>query len=313
MPTQLDPLQHMVRSAFKDVTPVRLRILLVVHWRVVLIFCLVSVTTIRKHEYSVRTVGRDATPSVIAAHQIRIGVEQMDTNLANELLYAHGQDEVQQMAKSFEDWRVSVCKHLVAAAKNITYGSAEQVPIENIQVALGQYDMQAQRARDMHDAGKSADSVSAYRIALKTVQDKLLPNAEALNKANADELEAQYSRRASESALSCGLVLVLGMVLIVLLVITQAYLTRRFRRRLNLPLLVATVCTVIIVQHVYTALRSNAQHLKAAKEDSYDSIVALLDARANAYNGNAAQSRWLLDRENADAHEKSFYASLVTV
>jgi len=314
MPTlRVDPLQQLVRSAFQDVTPIRLNLLLVANCLGALLFCLASVATVQQHEHAVKTLGLDAAPSVIAAHQIAMGVLKMDTDLANELLLKPGQPEVQWISDEFEKWRVTVCKQLVAAANNITYGSSEQIPLENITIALGQFEMQAQSARDMHKAGKDAEALASYRASLKTIQEILLPNADALNNANAEALESTYLQEVSESALSCGFVLVIGMVLVALLAITQVYLTGRFRRRLNLPLLIATVCTALFVQHLYSALRENSHHLKVAKEDAYNSIVSLLDARANAYNANASESRWLLDREQAGSHEKAFFDKMSTV
>ena len=310
---QGEPLQKMIGAVFRNVTSARLKLLFVANCLIALVFCLVSVNIVNRHEYAVRTVGLDAAPSVMAAHQIKIGAEQMDANLTNELLVAPGEEKARRLIAAFEDRRRSVGQHIVAAAENITYGRAEQEPLEEIQAAAGKYEMQAQRARDMHEAGRSADAVKAYRAAMQTLLEKLLANADALNKANAGELERIYWRKESESALSSGLVLALGMLLLALLVITQIYLARRFHKRLNLPLLAATVCTIIVVEHVYSALLANARHLKVAKQDSYDSIVALLDARADAYSANAAQNRWILDREHAAEHETLFLNSVSSI
>ena len=75
MPKQVDPFKLMVRSAVKDVTPVRLRLLLVSNCLFSFLFCLVSISTILQHEHAVRVVGVDAAPSVMAVlQQIKIGV-----------------------------------------------------------------------------------------------------------------------------------------------------------------------------------------------------------------------------------------------
>jgi hypothetical protein len=305
-PLQRDPLQHMVRATFLDVTPVRLRLLLIANSLLALLFCLVAVTTVHQHEHAALTVGHDAAPSVVAAYAIKGGAVQMDGLLASELLNSPGGDEAQQAQNSFEKWRTNVSRQLVAAARNITYGRVEQLPIENLLVAFGQYQMQAQTARDAHNAGNQPQAMKSYRASLATLTDQLLPNADALNKANADVLESTYAEEKSESALAASGVLVIGIMVIALLLLTQIFLSQRFRRRLNVPLLLATICTVIFVNHIYTELRHSAQHLKVAKEDSYNSIVAILSARSSVFDANAAQNRWLLDKEHADQHEKSF-------
>src|SRR5262249_32052501 len=133
--TQSEPLQMMIRSIFRNVTPARLRLLFVGNCLTVLVFCVVSVSIVAGHEHAVRTVGLAAAPSVIDAHEIKIGAEQMDANLTNELLLPPGKEEAQRLIAAFESRRLSVGKHIVAAAENITYGKSEKEPLESIQAA----------------------------------------------------------------------------------------------------------------------------------------------------------------------------------
>jgi branched-subunit amino acid ABC-type transport system permease component len=304
--TKIGPIRYMLRSCTSDITPVRLRLMFFINCLGTVIFGLLAVATVQQHEHAVKTLGFDAAPSVIAARQIKIGVEQMDTDLVTELLHLPGSREGLWMAEDFEKWRIVVCKQIVAAAKNITYGLAEQTPIENIEISLGQYEMQSQQAKDMHSLRLNRMTIDRYRDALQILEHRLLPNADALRKANADALESTYAQEESQAALSCGLVAVAGMLLIGSLLATQIYLARRFHRRLNLPLLIATFCLLFFVQKLYSTLMHNSSHLKIAKEDAYNSVIALLDARADSYEANAAMERWLLDRAHADEHEKTF-------
>ena len=313
MATLMSPLKKVVESTLQDVTPRRLWLLVVSIWLCTIIFFFAAMVTNDQHEHAVETVGADAAPSVIAAHEIKTAALTMDADLADELLYEPGQRESQEMVDGFEMARLDICKQLVAAARNITYGTSEELPIENIQIALGQFQMQAQAARDAHNSGKDGDAVSHYRAALKTLQASLLPNADALDKANADVLENTYTHEKGASAMSRGFVLVMGLVLISLLFYTHIYVSMRFRRRPNPPLLLAIACACLFVQHLSATLAASSRDLTIAKEDAYNSVVALLDARTNSYDANAAESRWLLDRAKAAEHEKCFYERVATV
>ena len=306
MQTLVRPLHQGVKSALQDVTPTRLRLLVFLNCFCAILFAFAAVTTVQQHHHAVQTVGVDAAPSVIAASEIKIGVEMMDTDLAEDLLYTPGQQEALDVEQDFEKWRTLVSKQLVIAAKNITYGKTEQVPIENIQVALGQYLMQVQNVRDLHKAQEDAEALPAYRKSLETVKTLLLPAADALNKANADVLETIYAEEKSATNLSRGFVLLTGLILIAVLMYTQIFLSVRFRRRINLPMLITTICVALFLQKLGTALGDNSRFLKVAKEDSYNSIFSLLNARADAYAANAAQSRWLLDSNRAEIYEKEF-------
>jgi hypothetical protein len=296
----------MVESALRDVTPVRLRLLLLVNCLLVTGFCSVAITTIHQHEHAARTIGLDATPSVVASEQIQIAALEMDYYLINELLIGPEDKEARMMTKHFDDWRGNAFKSLIAAANNITYGDKERLPIESVLVQMGHYGGQAQKARDLHANNKESETLAAYRLAKETLTSSLLPETDALHKANSDILDATYSEEQSKSALSCGFVLVTGMVLIGLLVYTQVFLRRRFRRRFNVFLVVSTVAMALLVNHLYSSLRESAVHLKAAKEDAYDSMVALLNIRVEAYEAQVNQIRALIDRENAEKYHQEF-------
>ncbi|MDR3616865.1 MAG: hypothetical protein P4L53_25130 [Candidatus Obscuribacterales bacterium] len=307
MPTaQMDPLIDMLRTARRDVTPIRLRLLLVIIIGLTLIFCMFTINTIHQHTVAVQSIGSDAAPSVIAAHQIEIGVQAMDADLTGELLQPVSSRLGQQFAHDYEKWRVLVGKELIAAARNITYGDIEAESVENLQTNFGLYTTQAQMARDAHQVNADDAALRNYRASLKTLQQSLIPEAEKLNRTNGDILETVFHQEESESSLSGGFVLVLGIMLTALLGACQIYLSKRFRRRFNIPLLFATMTLIGFVQHLYPALQENTGHLKIAKDDSYDSIAALMNARADAYDANACQSRWLLDRQNTESIEKSF-------
>lgn len=274
-------------------TPVRLKLFILGAVLATALFCFVAITTVLQHKEAVRTVGADAGPSVIAAHEIKNAVVRMGNELANELLRP-SRDGQDWNAQDYEKWRITTCKQLVAAASNITYGLAEQEPLETIQIALGRFESQAQQALDYRRCGNKEEAMKAYRSAVNTLDEQIIPAADRLDRANRDQLEGIYSREESASALLCGFTLVTGLILIGLLLMIQIFLTARFKRRINLPIFLITLFSVVVVQQLYTTLRDNAGQLKVAKNDAYDSIIALLDARSDAYQANAAVSHWLL-------------------
>jgi hypothetical protein len=310
MTKRVSPFKHLLQVALKDVTPIRLWLLFATAALGCLLFGGWAAFTVKQHIHALETVGSDAAPSVIAAHQIKIGVASMDGALADELLSVPGQAQARELAEDFEKNRLNVCRELVAAAKNITYGHAEQEPIENIQFALGSFDMQAQKARDLHQTGTDGDAVTTYRQALATLQEKILTNADDLNKANADVLEETYGREKSASALSRGAVLVLGMVLVGVLLYIHIYLTVHFRRRLNMPLILTMLILTVFLRYLTSQLSFSAHGLIVAKEDAYNSVLALLDARASAYLADSAQSRCLLDKQDIARQQKLFQTNM---
>lgn len=259
----------------------------------------------QQQQDAVKTLGVDAAPSVVAAHRIKIYIESLDADLCNELLLPLNNNS--EWVKEFEKARYNIGSNLIAAAKNITYGDAELIPIQKIEESLGRFLMYAQASRDEHNRGNKPGMLDNYRRAYQILKHDLIPAADALNQANNEILQQTYQNQRRASGLTGFLILIAGTALIVVLITIQFYLRRRFRRQLNVSLLVATIISVLFVWYTQQAFSENANDMKGIKEDSYDSVLALLDARADAYEANAAESRWLLDRQNREEHDKTFH------
>jgi hypothetical protein len=85
------------------------------------------------------------------------------------------------------------------------------------------------------------------------------------------------------------------------------------RRLLNPLLFAATLLTAVFLLVTVAKFSAQKESLKIAKEDAFDSIHALWQARAIAYDANAEESRWLLDRERAAQYEQAFLEKAGTV
>ncbi|GAX55749.1 hypothetical protein [Streptomyces olivochromogenes] len=118
----------------------------------------------------------------------------------------------------------------------------------------------------------------------------------------------RYAQTRSTLATQLVVAVVLGVLLLVLLGVLQWYLGRRFHRILNPGVLAATVCAVLAVLLGIQALSATAEHLRGARRDAFDSVVALSRARAIAYDANADESRYLLDPERRDQYAQAFLA-----
>jgi hypothetical protein len=85
-------------------------------------------------------------------------------------------------------------------------------------------------------------------------------------------------------------------------------LTRQTRRIANPPLLGATALLAVFAVYLLIALTGANDQLRAAKQDSFDSVHALWKARAVAYDANAEESLYLLERGPLQQrHEDAFF------
>jgi Tfp pilus assembly protein PilV len=241
----------------------------------------------RNHRHAVQVVGKDSAPSIIAAQHIRAALADMDANAASDSL------------ERFEMRRTEAVQAIVAAAENITYGNAERKPIHALALGMGTYSAQVQAARDKRD-------VAAWREAQTTMDSVLLPAAADLDKANRVALDEAYDTQKKSSSGTMAMLIVAGILLGGVIIPLQVFLARRMRRTLNPLLFLATVMAYILV--IYAGQRFNAsdRDLKVAKEDAFESIHSLWQARAMAYSANGALSRAALDPLRKSVYLKDF-------
>lgn len=253
------------------------------------------------HSEALTLVGKDTVPSIIQAQKIKTALADMDDDAADELLNPGGT----RTAALFDQHRIDASNALVEAAKNVTY-DAEKEPIDTIEDVMGTYERLVQQARDLGDAGQPEMSVRYYRAAAIVMDGTLLPAADALDQANNDVLKQEFESRTTRSLLARLLVLLIGIGTLVALGLAQLYLSRRTQRTLNPALLAATFVTLLLTVFAYSAMSREQSDLQAAKNDAFESIHALLQARAVAYSASADESRILLDPLHADEYQRGF-------
>jgi len=268
---------------------------------------LIAILGAREDRQALQTVGKDSAPSVIAAEHIKTALSAMDASAANQLLAAPS--HAAQAEKAYQERREEATKALITAAENITYGDAERIPIQTIELTLGDYEVLVQQARDYHDAGDPRRDAT-YLAAIAKMDGVLWPAADALDKANLDVLENTYETRRSLARFSLGVLIFVGLILLGVLIALQVFLFRRTNRVLNLPLVACTLLAFAFLMHAERTFTASMHHLKVAREDAFTSLHALWRARAVAYRASADESRFLLLRSKAAAFEQDFAAQV---
>ena len=287
-------------------TPRRLQAALAVLWLATLLFLLAALTGERQHRQALQTIGRDAAPSIIGAQHVKAGLSDMDAAAADVLLLPQG---IPQEAADdrYEARRVEVTEGLTLAAQKVDFGEAERQPLRTLADALGTYESDVAQARLLHLRGEPGSRL-VYRMTHSEMHDVLLPAADALNQANDRVLESAYRQQQATSHLSLTLIWVIGIVLTLLLVVIQVYLFRLTRRTLNLPLLGATVITLVFLFYTAILFSRESETLRVVKEEAFSSISTLWQTRATAFDANSEESRWLMDTPQAPQYEQLFNA-----
>lgn len=258
--------------------------------------------------------GRDA-PRTTSAADLDLALNDMDAQAANMLL-ANGdggrgrlQTPYGKAVGLYRDARRRIGHDLRTLAVAAQGARGDERTVESLTDDFAEYQELVGRALESDGrVGGTADALVEYRKATDLLRGQLLPESRKLVDSNNRAFDAEYG--AARSALSAQLaaVLALGLLLLVLLGGLQWYLARSFRRVLNPGVLAATACTLLAVVLGTEMLSATSGHLRGARRDAFDSVVALSRARAIAYDANADESRYLLDPQRRDRYARTFLA-----
>ncbi|WP_309237343.1 hypothetical protein [Actinomadura sp. BRA 177] len=267
----------------------------------------------------VRVIGHDAGPQVVATGDLYFQLTDMDAQLANALLIgdAAGGGRAQALAR-YDDNRRKAGDALLKAAK-LADETTENNTARDLLDALGRYERLAGQAllldrQTPHASGPPSQQVTdLYRQATDLMKLDLLPKAYNLTLDNGTLVRHTYEDKRSAVLMGRTGLLVAGVALLATLAGFQLYLAKRFRRLLNVPLALATLGTLVLVGAGTLMLSGQADHLRKAKEEGFDSILALSRTRAISNSANADETRFLLDPGRADAYEQVYLSKSQTV
>ncbi|MEU1481506.1 hypothetical protein [Streptomyces sp. NPDC005760] len=257
---------------------------------------------------------RDA-PRTTSAADLELALNDMDGQAANILL-ADGDAGKGRLKTPYTkavgfygDARREIGHDLRTLAVAAQGDRADEKTVENLTDDFAEYQELIGRALENDDrTGGKALALVDYRKATDLLQSRLLPAARTLVSSNDGRFDTAYTAARSALTGQLAAVLVLGVLLLAALGVLQWYLARRFRRILNPGVLAATVCTLLAVLLGAQMLLASAGHLRGARRDAFDSVVALSRARAIAYDANADESRYLLDPRRRDRYARAFLA-----
>jgi hypothetical protein len=259
-------------------------------------------------------IGHRAGPEVIASADLYFALNDMDAQIANVLLVGDAQNlgfTRTQALDIYEQRRQQADRDVRQAAAAATDTITGQT-VADILDALGRYEGLAAQTilldqQTAHPPGRpTPDTLARYRQATDLLKDQLLPTVHRLTDQHAQALEASYQSQRGRIQLVRVGVLVLGLALLALLVALQIYLARRFRRLLSPALSAGTVLALTGMLLGLGLLTDEAEHLRVAKKDAFDSILALTQARALSYDANADESRYLVDPDRAGQYQQAF-------
>jgi hypothetical protein len=262
-----------------------------------------------------QSLGNRQVPEVDAATGMYFSLNDMDAQVANVLLVGGNAslaaDRANDVAIYGSD-RATANQDLQQATVTEAGDAAAQVDLQSILDRIGQYQaLAADALLTSQQAGGSAGrppaaSVGYYQQATDLMQIGILPEVGSLTSVSASEVDSTYQAGLATARTGIVVVIVVGVLLVAAAVALQLYLMRRCRRMVNPALVAATLVAIALVATTVAQLSAEAGHLRVAKQEAFDSIIALTQARAVSYDANADESRYLVDPGRAAQYQQAF-------
>ncbi|WP_433359692.1 hypothetical protein ACQPZX_25410 [Actinoplanes sp. CA-142083] len=249
-------------------------------------------------------LGNRAQPLLAEAETIYSALADADTTAAQAFLA--GGLEPAGLTQRYNDDLERATTAITSAARRTPEGGAAAAAVSTLSSGVARYAALVATARADNRQGLPIGA-SYLSAASQLNRDTLLPQAQNLFRIAQREVDDGYS-----SASSIGWVLLLVVLLLALLavlVLTQRYLSRATHRTFNVPLVAASVLTVVLALGVQIVLAGQHSHLGRADDDGSTPVAKLAEARILALRERGDEALTLAARGSGSSYTDDFAQS----
>jgi hypothetical protein len=176
---------------------------------------------------------------------------------------------------------------------------ADREVLADLNAAVASYTTSVAQARD-YNRQQLVIGIAYLNQAGKALRDEALPITQALADANAERATGEMDGQSPVWLLLCGI------AALVVLVVVNRQIARRFHRRFNVGLVVAAL--VVAGLTLATAAHAQAEHNgnEGLEDGHYEAAVDAATARTAANNAKAVESLGLVNRGAGATYEKEW-------
>jgi len=285
-------------------TPGRLRVLRAALVALALLLAALSLVAARVAANGTHATTRSAEPLLLNSETIYSSLADADTTSAQAFL-SGGLEPAAQTSRYSADV-AQVGNQLAQAAGRVGATGPGTDAVRTLAAEFPVYTGLIESARANNRQGLPVGASYLDR-ATTLLRGTLLPAADELFTIEQRQLAADYHAARADAwlAVTAGI----AAVLLVVLVATQVFLTRRTRRLLNPGLLGATVVLVVLVAVMASVLLVERHRLVQAQRTGSDPVGTTARARIAALIQHGDESLTLISRGNSSDYENDFVAA----
>jgi hypothetical protein len=280
-----------MRSVLRPETPVRLRLQAILIVTVAGILLVVTSLLMARVRDQVRIIGEVAAPQAATAADLYFALSDMDAQVVRMVLTGTADAFAASRIDALGVYRERSAQIDADLQRSLTTATA---PADRATVLelLDHLALYRERVWQALTAGPAASGY--YTQATNVLHLDLLPTAQRLRDAGERQLASAYAAKKATTAWAVVLAVALGAVLLLMLIVLQVWLARRFRRVLNPALLAASVITLALVIPAVVVLSAQERRLGDARAQSLAPYLALSKSRAISYDAAADTSRYVI-------------------
>lgn len=241
-------------------------------------------------------VQQRTVPAIMGMQRIHAWLADADRGAANA--YLAGGSDVTLPELQFQADVAAASRELQVASEHNPGGGDSSRRLQQIAMLVDQYVELVQTAsvEDRQGLAEGTVYLEAGTSLMHRPGTGILAQVDSLRGLYADDLD-RANRTLQIAALAVPVYALVALALLGLLVHTQVFLRRRFRRRRNLRLLAATLLLVLVAGASGLGAEQARQSITAASDQSFTRLLNLWNARALLYDANGNESLSLIARD----------------
>jgi hypothetical protein len=248
-------------------------------------------------------INDETAPVIVSARQVQTSLAEANAAAANSFV-AGGVEDRNQRAL-YEASLADAGRELEQAARLVDQDSEAHEALQALNVALPRYAGLIETARANNRQGFPVGA--AYlNAATRLLEAEVYPATDVVANRAAASYRSAYDHQRNLGLVYGAVAVGLNLSLAAYLAWLLSHLRRRFRRTLNLPLLVALAVATALTGWLSYALVNQTARLETARTDGYQGTRLYLDARGIGFGARADEARFLIARGAGEGFEDSF-------
>ncbi len=275
-------------------TPDRLRLMLIAAVVLAIVASVVVNIVVSTRGGATRSIDEDHEPAIEAAQRVQTSLAEADAAAANAFLAGGGEDPVQR--QRYEQSLAEASDALAIVISKVGGDEGLLTTATSIEKTMVEYSglVESARANNRQNFPIGAAYLST---ASSLLEADLYPATDAIANSRADSYRSSYNDQVG--IVGSALLVVLFLVLICLvgfLLLCHRYLSKKFRRTVNVPVLVAVLLSFGVLAWSTAAVAGQTSSMQTAREAGYNDVRSLINLRGLGFRAQNEESQFLIAR-----------------